>query len=70
LTLAMCDIDHFKRINDEFGHPTGDRVLAEVADMLRQAVRSRDAVIRWGGEEFMIVLNECSQTDAVDLAKR
>ncbi|WP_239504779.1 diguanylate cyclase [Stenotrophomonas maltophilia] len=46
----MCDIDHFKRINDEFGHPTGDSVLAEVADMLRQAVRSRDAVIRWGGE--------------------
>ncbi|WP_024973006.1 sensor domain-containing diguanylate cyclase [Ralstonia pickettii] len=70
LTLVMCDIDHFKRINDEFGHPTGDRVLAEVADMLRQAVRSRDAVIRWGGEEFMIVLDECSQTDTVDLAKR
>ncbi|WP_426400970.1 sensor domain-containing diguanylate cyclase (plasmid) [Ralstonia sp. R-29] len=70
LALVMCDIDHFKRINDQFGHPTGDRILVEVADMLRQAVRSRDAVIRWGGEEFMIVLDDCSQTDTVDLAKR
>jgi diguanylate cyclase (GGDEF)-like protein/PAS domain S-box-containing protein len=70
LTLIMCDIDHFKRVNDEFGHPTGDRILVEVADMLRQAVRSRDAVIRWGGEEFMIVLDECSQADTINLAKR
>nr|WP_254659057.1 diguanylate cyclase [Ralstonia pickettii] len=70
LTLIMCDIDHFKSINDAFGHPTGDRILVKVADILRQSVRSRDAVIRWGGEEFMIVLDKCSQADSVDLAKR
>jgi diguanylate cyclase (GGDEF)-like protein/PAS domain S-box-containing protein len=70
LTLIMCDIDHFKQINDQFGHPTGDRILVEVAGMLRKAVRSGDAVIRWGGEEFMIVLNDCAQQDAVDLTQR
>lgn len=70
LTLVMCDIDHFKQINDRFGHPTGDRILVELAGLLKQAVRSRDAVIRWGGEEFMIVLEDCAQKDAVDLAER
>lgn len=70
LTLVMCDIDHFKQINDRFGHPTGDRILVELAGLLKQAVRSRDAVIRWGGEEFMIVLDDCAQKDAVDLAER
>ncbi|MDE2204524.1 MAG: diguanylate cyclase [Burkholderiaceae bacterium] len=70
LTLVMCDIDHFKQINDRFGHPTGDRILVELAGLLKQAVRSLDAVIRWGGEEFMIVLEDCAQKDAVDLAER
>ncbi|CAN0620001.1 Sensor domain-containing diguanylate cyclase [Burkholderia multivorans] len=70
LTLIICDIDHFKQINDDFGHPTGDRILTEVAGILRQAVRSRDAVIRWGGEEFVIVLDNCTRVDAIELAER
>lgn len=70
LSLLVCDIDHFKRVNDRFGHPAGDRVLRDVACMLRLAVRSRDAVIRWGGEEFVIVLDSCTEARAAELAER
>ncbi|AOZ04285.1 sensor domain-containing diguanylate cyclase (plasmid) [Cupriavidus sp. USMAHM13] len=70
LTLIICDIDHFKQINDHFGHPTGDRILTKVAGILRQAVRSGDAVIRWGGEEFVVVLDNCTRVDAIELAER
>jgi diguanylate cyclase (GGDEF)-like protein/PAS domain S-box-containing protein len=70
LNLIMCDIDHFKKINDNYGHPVGDEVLKEVAAILRKSVRSGDAVIRWGGEEFMILLMHCNQASAVELAER
>lgn len=70
LAVIVCDIDHFKRVNDSFGHAAGDRVLAAVAHSLRQAVRSADVVIRWGGEEFVILLDNCPQAAAVDLAER
>lgn len=70
LNLIMCDIDHFKKINDNFGHPAGDEVLKDVAVIIRKAVRSNDAVIRWGGEEFMILLTHCNQAAAVELAER
>jgi diguanylate cyclase (GGDEF)-like protein/PAS domain S-box-containing protein len=69
LTLIMCDIDHFKRVNDHFGHPAGDRVLIAVAKMLQKAVRSRDAVIRWGGEEFVIMFDDCAQASAIERAE-
>ncbi len=52
--LMLVDIDHFKRINDEFGHPAGDAVLVEVARRLDSSVRAGDLVCRWGGEEFLI----------------
>lgn len=70
LTLLLCDIDHFKAINDTHGHPMGDAVLKNVASVLRQSVRTSDPVIRWGGEEFLAVLNGCSTEQAVDLAER
>jgi len=70
LCLIIADIDHFKRINDTFGHLAGDRVLSDVAGILRAAARSLDTVIRWGGEEFMIVLADCVIGDAVLLAER
>ena len=54
--LVLLDIDHFKRINDTWGHAAGDAVLKEVAARLRKLVREQDAVVRWGGEEFVLVL--------------
>ena len=54
--LMMLDIDHFKAINDEYGHEAGDRVLAQVSDLLSESVRAGDFVFRYGGEEFLILL--------------
>lgn len=56
IALALLDIDHFKKINDNFGHSAGDTVLRVVANLLRDAVRSSDIVCRYGGEEFLIVM--------------
>ena len=52
----MIDIDHFKKINDEHGHPVGDRVLLCMADWLRGSIRQNDVVARYGGEEFAVIL--------------
>jgi two-component system, cell cycle response regulator len=57
--ILLCDIDHFKSVNDTYGHPVGDEVLREVAKRLLASVRSYDYVGRYGGEEFLIVLNNC-----------
>ncbi len=61
LSLLLCDVDHFKQINDAYGHPAGDAVLKEMAVRLRSAVRSEDAVGRYGGEEFLILLTDCGE---------
>ncbi len=58
-SILLCDIDHFKRINDNYGHLTGDLVLKEVAQRLTSCVRGYDGVGRYGGEEFLIVLGNC-----------
>ena len=57
--ILMCDLDHFKSVNDTYGHVTGDDVLKETAKRLLASVRSYDFVGRYGGEEFLIVLNNC-----------
>ena len=59
VSLLLCDVDHFKGINDRYGHQTGDEVLEEVSTRLLEGVRPHDAVGRYGGEEFLIVLNGC-----------
>jgi len=59
--LLMIDVDHFKHINDEHGHPAGDAVLAEVARRLRQASRDTDVVARIGGEEFAVILQQTTR---------
>jgi two-component system cell cycle response regulator len=63
VSLLLCDIDHFKQINDVHGHLMGDEVLEEVSKRLRNAVRAYDAVGRYGGEEFLIILNSCAGDD-------
>jgi diguanylate cyclase (GGDEF)-like protein len=61
----MVDVDHFKQLNDEFGHAAGDRVLKHVAQQLEAAVRRTDLVARYGGEEFVVVLPESNAAQAM-----
>lgn len=67
--VMMCDIDHFKKVNDQHGHAAGDEVLREVARRLQRSVRSYDMVGRYGGEEFLVVLNKCDPSSAVARAE-
>ena len=69
-SLLMVDIDNFKRINDTYGHPVGDRVLVAMAQKCTQFVRGEDMVARYGGEEFMIVLRGASLRNATKKAKQ
>jgi diguanylate cyclase (GGDEF)-like protein len=70
LTLLMCDIDHFKEINDTYGHQQGDLILKEVSVILKINTRSTDIACRYGGEEFVIILPETTQSDAKIVAER
>ena len=70
LSLMMVDIDHFKPINDEFGHATGDLVIRQVANILRLTVREADTVGRLGGEEFALLLPQTPLESAMQLAER
>lgn len=68
--LLMCDIDHFKKINDTYGHVFGDKVIRAVANVLKENVKGRDTAARYGGEEFVILLPETSQQGALILAEQ
>lgn len=70
LTLAMIDIDHFKRVNDQYGHQNGDQVLVTVADLTRVGLRSYDFAARYGGEEFVMILPDAGHEDALMIAER
>ncbi|HYK88389.1 MAG TPA: GGDEF domain-containing protein, partial [Acidobacteriota bacterium] len=70
VTVAMADVDHFKNINDTYGHAVGDVVLSELAQRMLRSVRPYDAVGRYGGEEFLIVFEGCGSAEAVRLAER
>ena len=68
--LILCDVDHFKQVNDEHGHDIGDRTIRAVGEQLRSVLRSTDTVGRWGGEEFLVLLPETGIGDAAALAER
>ncbi|MBK1717676.1 biofilm regulation diguanylate cyclase SiaD [Thiocystis violacea] len=70
LAVAMMDVDYFKQINDRFGHEVGDQALREIADAVRQGVRRYDIHGRWGGEEFLLMLPETDQPEAVAVLER
>lgn len=70
LTIAFFDIDHFKSVNDDFGHDTGDRVLREFVEVLRNGLRRGDILIRWGGEEFLVLLPEMPVDQVVPVLER
>jgi len=70
ICTLMCDLDHFKDVNDSYGHDAGDRVLMQLAKILLNAVRDADLVIRFGGEEFMILLVDCDPATSKEMAER
>ena len=70
LCLAVADIDHFKRVNDNFGHQIGDGILKLFADLLMKNIKGRDLVVRYGGEEFVILLPETQLNDAIVLLEQ
>jgi diguanylate cyclase (GGDEF)-like protein len=70
VSLILTDIDHFKKVNDTYGHPTGDEVLRKVAAILNSRARKIDIVARYGGEEFAIVLEGTDKDGARQLAER
>lgn len=70
LAMIMCDIDFFKRVNDTYGHNAGDAVLKHVAEILRSALRENDGAYRWGGEEFILILDDMTVADAKNVAEQ
>jgi diguanylate cyclase len=69
-SLVMMDIDHFKRINDQYGHPAGDKVIQHIAYLLKQSLRETDCAGRYGGEEFGIVLSKTTAEEALHFTER
>jgi two-component system cell cycle response regulator len=70
LSIAMLDLDNFKQVNDTFGHRVGDRVLADIANLLQRSVRQTDFCGRYGGEEFLVILPQTDAAGAAIMAER
>ncbi len=68
--VILIDVDHFKRVNDTYGHVIGDTVLQEVVTRMNRVLRPSDALGRYGGEEFLVILPECQSTDVLKVAER
>lgn len=69
-SIIFLDIDHFKRINDTFGHNTGDETLKTLAQIIKHNLRDRDIPVRWGGEEFVLILPGCDEAHACEIGNR
>lgn len=70
MSIILCDVDHFKKVNDQYGHNTGDAVLVSLAETFTQLIRKQDTIVRWGGEEFLFVLPETSAENAYILSQK
>lgn len=70
ITVALVDVDNFKAVNDLYGHPYGDTFLIELAEIIKQTVRQTDIVIRWGGDEFLIIFSQTGIDAAVAIMER
>ncbi|ESP93180.1 MULTISPECIES: GGDEF domain-containing protein [Pseudoalteromonas] len=70
LSVIMIDVDHFKKINDHFGHQTGDIILTHIGNKLKSTMRASDLVVRWGGEEFCIVLFDTTPAHTLQLSEK
>jgi diguanylate cyclase (GGDEF)-like protein len=70
MSIILCDVDHFKKVNDQYGHNTGDAVLVSLAETFTQLIRQQDTIARWGGEEFLFVLPETSAENAYILSQK
>ena len=70
ITILMIDIDFFKKVNDTYGHDVGDRVITTVAEVLQKSIRKSDLAIRYGGEEFMLLLHSANHKDAYKIAQK
>jgi diguanylate cyclase (GGDEF)-like protein len=68
--VLLCDLDHFKSVNDRYGHPAGDTVLRQAAAITKAVIRAGDTLVRYGGEEFVILAPDTDQEGALDLAER
>jgi len=68
--ILMCDIDHFKKVNDSYGHDAGDYVLQSISKMIRENIRMQDLTVRWGGEEFFIFLSEVTLSEAYLISEK
>jgi diguanylate cyclase (GGDEF)-like protein len=70
LSVVMLDIDHFKKVNDNYGHLIGDQVISSLANLLKQQLRKTDIIGRYGGEEFLLILPDCNQQQALALVEQ
>ncbi|MDE2354764.1 MAG: GGDEF domain-containing protein, partial [Betaproteobacteria bacterium] len=70
MSVMMIDVDHFKSVNDRYGHPVGDEVLRRLADIAQRSIRTDDYFARYGGEEFCILLLSTNEKEALVLAER
>jgi diguanylate cyclase (GGDEF)-like protein len=68
--VVLLDVDHFKGVNDSWGHEIGDQALRHVADLVSRTARTSDVVARWGGEEFLLLLADTDEGQALQLAER
>lgn len=68
-SIILLDIDHFKNVNDQFGHNEGDRVLVNIANLIHENIKPKDTLVRWGDEEFLVVCSNTSLENAIRVAE-